>query len=64
MLIPVVLKDGSEELVDKDLFHSLMKARHVVFFRRSGGWVTVGRDSTRDMLKRAVISIPERRKTS
>lgn len=47
MLIPVVLKDGHEELVNKDELQLLMFNKQVLFFKRSGGWVVLGRDNMR-----------------
>lgn len=47
MLIPVVLKDGHEELVSKDELQSLLLKNQIVFFKRLGGWVVVGRDKMR-----------------
>ena len=49
MLIPVVLKDGHEELVRKDELQFLLFNKQVVFFKRFGGWVVVGRDKMRDL---------------
>jgi hypothetical protein len=61
MYIPVVLKNGYAELVHKEEFHSLMTAQQVMSFKRSGGWAVVGQDPLRDMLKRTIFTIPERR---
>jgi len=61
MLIPVVLKDGHEELVSKDELQFMLAKKQVVFFKRFGGWVVVGRDPLRDKDKGIVYSIPERR---
>ena len=61
MLIPVVLKDGHEELVSKDELQFMLANKQVVFFKRFGGWVVVGRDPLRDKDKGIVYSIPERR---
>lgn len=47
MLIPVVLKDGHEELVSKNELQSLMVAEQILFFKRSDGWAVLGRDKTR-----------------
>ncbi len=44
MFIPVVLKDGHEELVSKDELQSLMFNKQVMFFKRFDGWVVLGRD--------------------
>lgn len=49
MLIPVVLKDGHEELVSKDELQLLISQEQVLFFKRSDGWVVLGRDNTRDL---------------
>ena len=49
MLIPVVLKDGHEELVRKDELQFLLFNKQVVFFKRLGGWVVIGRDKMRDL---------------
>ena len=49
MLLPVVLKDGHEELVSKDEFQSLLLDEQVVFFKRFDGWVVVGRDKMRSL---------------
>ena len=49
MLIPVVLKDGNEELVVKDELQSLLSKKQVVFFKRFDGWVVIGRDKMRDL---------------
>lgn len=49
MFIPVVLKDGHEELVNKDELQSLMFNNQVMFFKRSDGWVVLGRDKMRDL---------------
>ena len=48
MFIPVVLKDGHEELVSKDELQFLLFNKQVVFFKRLGGWVVIGRDKMRD----------------
>jgi hypothetical protein len=49
MLIPVVLKDGHEELVSNNELHFLMSNNQVMFFKRSDGWVVLGRDKMRDL---------------
>jgi len=49
MLIPVVLKDGHEELVSNNELHFLMSNKQVIFFKRSDGWVVLGRDKMRDL---------------
>lgn len=47
MLVPVVLKGGKEELVNKDELQFLLTTQHVLFFKRSDGWVVLGRDRMR-----------------
>ena len=47
MLIPVVLKDGHEELVNNEEFQFLLLTEKVMSFRRSDGWVVHGRDKMR-----------------
>ena len=49
MLIPVVLKDGHEELVSKDELQFLMSKQQILFFKRSDGWVVLGRDNIRGL---------------
>jgi hypothetical protein len=49
MFIPVVLKDGHEELVSKDELQLLMFNKQLMFFKRSDGWVVLGRDKMRDL---------------
>ncbi len=61
MFIPVVLKDGHEELVSKDEFQVMLVTKKIMFFKRSDGWVAVGRDPQRDESKSLVYRAPERR---
>ena len=49
MLIPVVLKDGHEDLVSKEELQYLISHKKVMFFRRSNGWVVIGRDKMRNL---------------
>jgi len=49
MLIPVVLKDGNEELVRTDELQSLLSKKQIMFFKRFDGWVVLGRDKMRDL---------------
>lgn len=50
MLIPVVLKDGNEELVRDDELQSLLSKKQVAFFKRFDGWVVLGRDKMRGQI--------------
>lgn len=47
MHIPVVLKDGHEELVSKDELQFLLFNKKVMFFKRVEGWAVIGRDKMR-----------------
>lgn len=47
MFIPVVLKNGKEELVSKDELQFLLVTKQLLFFRRSDGWAVIGRDKMR-----------------
>lgn len=47
MLVPVVLRDGKEELLSKDELQQMMVTEQVMFFKRSDGWAVIGRDRMR-----------------
>jgi hypothetical protein len=59
MLVPVVLKGGSEELVSKDELQFLMFNNQIMFFKRSDGWAVIGRDKMRN--QKALYDGQERR---
>jgi hypothetical protein len=61
MLIPVVLKDGHAGLVSKDELQVMLVNKKIMSFKRSDGWVVVGRDPQRDESKGVTYSVPERR---
>jgi len=48
MLIPVILKNGHEELVSKDELQLLMSNKQVLFFKRTNGWVVFDQDKVRE----------------
>ena len=48
MQIPVVLRDGKDLSVDKDRFQFLLTSKQIKSFKRTEGWVVVGRDHLRD----------------
>ena len=50
MLIPVVLKDGNEELVSKEELQFLLLTQEIKLFKRSDGWAVLGRDKMRTQL--------------
>jgi len=60
MFIPVVLKDGHEELVSKDELQSLMFNKKLLLFKRADGWAVLGRDRMRS--QRAAYNGEERRR--
>ena len=62
MLIPVVLKDGHEELVSKDELQHLLVTQKIMLFKRSEGWAVLGRDKMRN--QRALYNGEERRQHS
>lgn len=47
MKIPVVLKDGREQAVSKDLLQYLLVTKKIRCFKRSDGWVAFGPDKMR-----------------
>jgi len=49
MLIPVMLKNGTEDIVSTHILERMLEAGQIMFFRRSKGWVVVGRDEVRGM---------------
>jgi hypothetical protein len=51
MLIPIVLKDGGEELVSKNNLQYLLMLKKVIRFKRSDGWVVVGQDIMRKFIE-------------
>jgi hypothetical protein len=59
VLIPVVLKDGHEELVNNDELQFLLLTEKIMYFRRSDGWAVLGRDKMRT--QRAPYNGEERR---
>lgn len=49
MMVPVMLRDGTEEIVLSQVLDRLLESGQVECFRRSGGWVVVGRAPVRGM---------------
>ena len=49
MTVPVVFKDGHEDLVSKEELQYLLAKKQVMFFKRLGGWVVIGRDKMRTL---------------
>lgn len=48
MKISVVYRDGSEQAVSKAHLQFLIATRQIMFFKRSEGWVVIGRDAMRN----------------
>ena len=48
MLIPVVLKDGHEELVSKEELQFLLLTQKIMLFKRSDGWAVLDRKRMRN----------------
>lgn len=59
MLVPVVLKDGHEDLVSKEELQLLLLTQKIILFKRSDGWVVLGREKMRK--QRAPYNGEERR---
>jgi len=49
VLVPVMLRNGTEEIVSSNVLDRMLEEKKVDFFRRSDGWVVVGRDLLRGM---------------
>lgn len=47
MMIPVVLKDGTSRQVFPQVLDGLLDSGKVMVFKRSSGWVLVGKDPIR-----------------
>lgn len=47
MFIPVVLKDGHEELVSTHELQRLLSKKQILLFKRSDGWAFIGRSKMR-----------------
>lgn len=47
MLIKVIYKNNSADMVKDYLLDGLITSGKIVAFRRSSGWVTIGRDPVR-----------------
>jgi len=48
MMIRVMYKDGSTHLVSSRFLDRLLSSHEIFAFRRSSGWVVVGRDRLRE----------------
>jgi hypothetical protein len=47
MMIPVVTKSGKEQRVFPKILDEMLASGQVMFFKRTGGWIVVGRDQIR-----------------
>ncbi len=62
MLISVIYKNNRRGMIDEYLLDDLLREDKIKAFRRSGGWVKIGRDPVREKWKQSGYSGPERRK--
>lgn len=60
MLIPVVYHNGRHDWVKPPILDQLIQDQVISRFRRSSGWVEIGKDPIRQG-NRKVYCIPERR---
>ncbi len=60
MLIKVIYRDNTADMVKDYLLEGLIGSGRVVAFRRSSGWVTVGKDPVRSG-KRDYAGVERRR---
>lgn len=49
MMIRVMYSDGRFDMVKPSLLEQLLKQEAITSFKRSSGWVVVGRDPTRGL---------------
>jgi hypothetical protein len=47
MMIPVIMKNGTRLEVFPKVLDEMLAAGQIMFFKRSSGWVVVGRDQVR-----------------
>ncbi len=47
MMISVVFKNGTERRVFPKILDDMLVSGQIMFFKRTNGWVVVGRDQTR-----------------
>lgn len=62
MMIQVQYTDGRHDMVKPQLLDRLLDSRRLARFRRSGGWVTIGKDPVRR--RRGPYGGPDRRGAS
>jgi hypothetical protein len=62
MLISVVYENGRQDMVKPYVLDRLIDKQEITSFRRSSGWVVLGRDPIRAS-QRKIYCIPERRET-
>lgn len=60
MLIPVIFNNGQQDMVKPFVLDRLIEAGSISSFRRSSGWIVIGRDPIRSSGNR-IYCIPERR---
>lgn len=63
MMIRVMYNDGSFDIVKPGLLDRLIEEASITGFKRSAGWIVIGRDPIRTELK-STYTGPERRQSS
>ena len=61
MLIRVMYEDGRFDMIKPQLLETLLQNNTVTSFKRSEGWVVVGRDAIRSVAVAQEYSGPDRR---
>jgi hypothetical protein len=62
MLIGVIYKNNKRGMIDEYILDDLIREEKIKAFRRSGGWVKIGRDPVRERWKSSTYNGLERRK--
>ena len=63
MKIPVIFADGTPGVANADELEGLIHTRRIVSFRRSSGWVKIGKDTLRGVSQKGAYNSRERRET-
>jgi hypothetical protein len=61
MLIPILRNDNQYDFVKGFILNSLIESKRIIKFKRSTGWVTIGRDPIRENNLRSVSISSDRR---
>ncbi|SHJ99818.1 hypothetical protein SAMN02745165_03722 [Malonomonas rubra DSM 5091] len=63
MMIPVVFNDGRERNATRDELQYLIVTKQIMSFKRTAGWVIVGRDKMRTKSKSRHVKKDRRKHT-